>query len=129
MAVSGNYSDESTSGKSSVTWIVDSGCSKNLVGRPELLTNVRETDVELQLPNGEKIRATRRGEVKMETRVEGETIKLTIQDVLYVPGLTKNLLSYGTLDRKNIRLTYQGSQRYLATNGIKLAEVILVTKD
>jgi hypothetical protein len=41
-----------------------------------------------------------------------------------VPGLTKNLLSYVRLERKGVRLVYEGKQHYLANSNSKLAEVL-----
>jgi hypothetical protein len=109
----------------SMSWILDSGCSRNLVGRLDILTNVQESSLDLNLPNGSKIKATKRGEVKMKTYVNDEAIILTIKDVEYVPGLTKNLLSYGVLEKKGIRLHYEGARRYLIKDRNKIAEVHL----
>ncbi len=55
--------------------------------------------------------------------MDGEVIPLTIKDVEYAPGLHRNLLSYGILEKKGIRLVYEGSAKYLKNRLDKLTEV------
>jgi hypothetical protein len=126
MAVSQGAAVTTEDAPATIKWILDSGCSRNLVGQLGYLSNAVDTEVSLHLPNGNTIKASKQGEVRMKTKVDGETITLTIKDVLYVPGLTSNLMSYGLLDRKDIRLSYQGKGRYLIRGRDKLAEVKLV---
>ncbi len=54
----------------------------------------------------------------------GVSNNLDISNVELVPGLTKNLLSYVRLERKGVRLIYEGKKRYLANSISKLAEVL-----
>lgn len=49
-----------------------------------------------------------------------------VHDVEYVPGFKRNLLPYGVLEKKGVRLSYVGDKRYLVRQcGNKLAEDIL----
>ena len=107
-----------------IVWILDSGCARNLTGMESLLMNTRETETLLTLPDGTKMKSTKIGSVKMQTLVDGKMVQLTITNVEYVPGLKKNLLSYGIIESKGVVLSYIGSNRYLVNGkSQKLAAV------
>jgi hypothetical protein len=66
----------------------------------------------------------KRGTVSIKSIVTGVSNNLDISIVEIVPGLTKNLLSYVRLERKGVRLIYEGKKHYLANSTSKLAEVL-----
>ena len=60
----------------------------------------------------------------MNIEINNEVQQVTTTDVEFVPGLKKNLLSYGILESKGARLAYDGSKRYLVNNdGVKLMPI------
>jgi hypothetical protein len=60
----------------------------------------------------------------MVTNVNHETRHIVVEDVEYVPGFKRNLLSYVSLEKRGVRLQYEGDKRYLASKfGKKLVEV------
>ncbi len=108
-----------------IEWILDSGCGRHLTGNASLLSSdIATAATSLYLPDGSTVQSTKRGTVNMKTIVGVVPSNLRISDVELVPGLTKNLLSYVRLERKGIRLVYEGKQRYLASQTSKLAEVM-----
>jgi hypothetical protein len=47
-----------------------------------------------------------------------------VEDVEYVPGFKRNLLSYVSLEKKDVRLAYENNKRFLVSRlGTKMAEV------
>jgi hypothetical protein len=55
----------------------------------------------------------RKGSIEMVTQVGVETRHLMVHDVEYLPGFKRNLLSYGVLEKKGVRLSYVGEQALL----------------
>jgi hypothetical protein len=123
-----NIKDDVYEGKANdrtTEWILDSGCGRHLTGNANFLTTkISNASTSLYLPDGSTVQSTKRGTVSLKSIVAGETNNLTISDVEFVPGLTKNLLSYVRLERKGVRLIYEGQKRYLASSSSKLAEVL-----
>jgi hypothetical protein len=79
----------------------------------------------LVLPDGTRTKSFRKGKIEMVTQVGEETRQLIVHDVEFVPGFKRNLVSYMVLDKKGIRLNYEGDKRYLVSKcGTKLAAVI-----
>jgi hypothetical protein len=116
---------EDESNDRTTEWILDSGCGRHLTGNASLLTSkISGASTSLYLPDGSTVQSTKRGTVCLKSVVSGVSNNLTISDVELVPGLTKNLLSYVRLERKGVRLVYEGKQRYLANSNSKLAEVL-----
>ena len=113
-------------GENSIVWILDSGCSRNFTGNPRLLgPDAKGAETRLILPDGTRAKSTRRGSIAMTTEVKGIINRVTVENVEYVPGFKRNLLSYVNLERKGIRLVYEGNKRYLVRTATdtKVAEV------
>jgi hypothetical protein len=58
----------------------------------------------------------------MTTQVCDEMRYVTIKDAEYVREFTRNLLSYVNLEKKEIRLSYDGAKRYLSKGGTRIVE-------
>jgi hypothetical protein len=54
-----------------------------------------------------------KGTIEMVTYVGQATRHINVEDVEYVPGFKKNLLSYAHLEKKVVRLIYEDDRRYL----------------
>ncbi len=88
--------------------ILYSGCGRHLTGSPDLLgEDTDKAGASLVLPDGTRTRSLRKGKIEMVTLVGHETCHLVVQDVEYVPGFKRNLLSYVSLDKKGVRLCYE----------------------
>ncbi|KAH9120170.1 hypothetical protein AeMF1_007526, partial [Aphanomyces euteiches] len=72
-------------------WILDSGCTTDVTGDKTLFSKLtRSGQVSLRMANDTSVKSTQSGSVKI--RVDNDQI-LDRPWVMYVPGLTKNLLS------------------------------------
>ena len=78
------------------SWIVDSGATCHMCNDRSLFIELRKLDnpLEVTLGDGYNLDAIGRGVVVPETKLpSGRTKRCKLQDVLYVPKLSYNLLS------------------------------------
>ena len=81
------------------TWLVDSGASKHMSGFKDSLSNLTEKDSPHKVKLGDDYQYPIKG--VEETSYKLDSAKpMKNKDVLYVPGLKKNLLSISSLDMK-----------------------------
>ena len=87
----------STSGASSSVWYVDSGASRHMTGVREYFSELSEsgTDIEVVLRDDSIVREIGVGTLKFEREPKPP---LKESDVLYVPGMQKNLISISELE-------------------------------
>lgn len=75
-------------------WYVDSGASRHVTGRKDLLSELEPgSHSRISTAGGERLNIVGKGKVEISTDF-GE---IKFGDVLYVPGVTKNLLSVGRI--------------------------------
>ncbi|GAB9476474.1 unnamed protein product [Globisporangium polare] len=96
-------------------WILDSGSSRHLVGDERLLENARDCESECLLPGGESLLVNKVVSVLLNVAVRGERRGVRLTDVHFAPSLSRNIISYGRLERKGYRLVYDGNRRVLAS--------------
>jgi hypothetical protein len=75
------------------TWILDSGASSHMTGNKSYFSRLRTFDGNIKSATG-SAKAIGIGTIEVEDSNNG---RFEIQDVLYVPELTVNLISYGRL--------------------------------
>lgn len=75
-------------------WVVDSGASSHMTHRKDWLSDytVLNNVVNISVANGQQLSAIGSGDVR-----KAERMQFGVKDVMYVPGLTANLLSVSTL--------------------------------
>ena len=95
------------------------GCSA-LLGK-----DASEASTPLVLPDGTRTKSLRKGSIEMTTQVGEKTRHLTVHDVEFVPGFKRNLLSWVVLEKRGIRYSYVGDERYVVSQcGTTLAKII-----
>ncbi|KAG7578844.1 Zinc finger CCHC-type [Arabidopsis thaliana x Arabidopsis arenosa] len=88
---SGKASDKLSGKNNDLSWILDTGATHHMTGRPDLLENTRDiAPVSVLLPTGADAIATKQGTVRL-------TSQLSIINVYLVPGFHINLISFGQL--------------------------------
>ena len=81
------------------TWLVDSGASTHMTGYKEVLLDFRKKSCSTQVELGDDVRYEVNGVGSISLQLEfGSTLHL--EEVLYVPGLKKNLISVSVLENK-----------------------------
>uniref|UniRef100_A0AAV1U680 Polyprotein n=1 Tax=Peronospora matthiolae TaxID=2874970 RepID=A0AAV1U680_9STRA len=108
LAISNDSDEESDD------WILDSGSSRHLVNNASLLQGVRDCEHECHLADGEVIKLSRVGSVVLTVKAEGHERDVTLTEVYLAPDLSRNIMSYGKLERKGFGLVYDGTKRTLA---------------
>ena len=104
----------STISADSTSWITDSGAGPNhMTGNKQLLQQLTPlpTPIAVTVANGATLTATHYGSVTTDT--------LSLDHVLYVPGLHFNLLSVRAMDRRQHTTVFQQGKLYV-TNRLEL---------
>uniref|UniRef100_A0AAV1TGU4 CCHC-type domain-containing protein n=1 Tax=Peronospora matthiolae TaxID=2874970 RepID=A0AAV1TGU4_9STRA len=129
LAISNDSDEESDD------WILDSGSSRHIVNNASLLQGVRDCEHECHLADDEVIKLSRVGSVVLTVKAEGHERDVTLTEVYLAPDLSRNIMSYGKLERKGFGLVYDGTKRALArrSNGevvfdIKMENNVLYVK-
>ena len=81
----------------STTWYIDSGALSHMTGARDMFSELSQTgsDVEVVLGDNTVVRAVGWGTITFQR----ESMSLmTLRDVLYVPGLKKNLVLVSTIE-------------------------------
>ncbi|CAI5986252.1 unnamed protein product [Closterium sp. NIES-65] len=98
-------------------WFLDSGCSQHMTGRKEWFTVIRDPSATKSVKgfDGSMQEVAGVGEVLLEGT---NSLRVTLYDVLFVPGMKANLVSPGQLLDKGANLqTEEGVTRIIASGG------------
>ncbi|CAI5484284.1 unnamed protein product [Closterium sp. Yama58-4] len=84
-------------------WLLDSGCSQHMTSDKQWFEDLTEMDepVCVELADGSTLKSSMVGTIRAQAP-DGTTVRYT--EVLYVPGLKSNLLSYCQLLKKGARI-------------------------
>lgn len=98
-----NVSDSNKSHFDSESWIMDGGASAHMCHRRDFFTSfTEEHGSTVMLGNGALLEVQGRGTIKIQKLINGNWMDATINDVIYVPALKRNLLSEGQLTKRNM---------------------------
>jgi len=105
----GNNDDDAVIaiGKSRSTgWLIDSGATAHMTPHRNDLFEYKDLDskIEVTIADGKKIRVVGTGSVRL-TGIDGTRIKMV--DVLYIPGLDRQLLSVSRLADRGMSVEFQ----------------------
>jgi len=86
-------------------WIIDSGASQHMCKEKSMFSelNPLESPIQIRLGDNRKVEATHEGKIRLRTKNEG---KSTLNDVLYAPGLSQNLLSVSSCIKHGNRILF-----------------------
>jgi len=88
-------------------WLLDSGASKHMTFRRDWLSNMEPCDnEEVSLGDGGVCKVLGRGTVYIKRLINNQWLDSRLEDVLYVPSLSKNLFSVGACINKNFRVVF-----------------------
>ena len=84
---------------------VDSGASKHMMGYKELFVNMSEHDSPHKVKHGDDYQYPIKGSGQASYKIDsGKSLKM--KDLLYVPGLKKNILSIYALDVRGMSVAF-----------------------
>jgi hypothetical protein len=87
------------------TWLIDSGASKHMTGQRDILSYISKKKFSQKVTLGDDYQYPIKGVGESNYKLNlGNEMKM--KDVLYVLGLTKNLLSILDLEQKGFRVSF-----------------------
>jgi hypothetical protein len=102
------------------TWLVDSGASKHMTGYKEILSDFETKSFAEHVELGDDKCYKIEGVGSISFRLESGA-RLHVDEVLYVPGLKKNLLSVATLEDKGYWVIFKDRKALLWAKGSHLS--------
>ena len=107
------------------TWLVDSGASKHITSYKNYLSTLieKESHQKVKLRDDYQCPIKGVGEVSYKLK-SGKILKM--KDVLYVPGLKKNLLSISGLEKKGFKVTFVDGQILIWPRGKTIDDAIMI---
>jgi transposase InsO family protein len=110
------------------TWLIDSGASKHMTGQRDILSCISEKKFSQKVTLGDDYQYPIKGVGESNYKLNsGNSMKM--KDVLYVPGLTKNLLSISALEKKGFRVAFIDGEVLMWAKGETLKEAIVIGKE
>lgn len=112
------------------SWIVDNGASAHMTYRREFLHNFQPRLNCVRLGDRSELSVQGVGTVKIQKLIEGKGYDSTINDVLYVPELKRNLFSEGVVTSKGFSVTKSQDKAIIVDNeGSVMATAIKQTNN
>jgi hypothetical protein len=108
-------------------WYINSGDSSHMTGVREHLTDLRDTEARMAIALGDDTKVMMEIALGDDTlvRVVGSIVTfqrdgmqpISFKDVLYVPGLKKNLISVSTLQDRDLEVSFKGTEVLIHPKG------------
>ena len=107
------------------SWLVDSGASRHMTGHCEALTSYRKKKFTTQVELGDDSTYKIEGVGSTSLQLDSGTV-LHINDVLYVPGLKRNLLSIASLEDKGYKVLFMDKKVFLWEKDEELSSIVQI---
>jgi hypothetical protein len=85
------------------TWLI--GASKHMIGQRDILSCLTKNKFPQKVTLGDDYQYPIKGVGESNYKLDSGT-PMKMKDVLYVPGLTKNLLSISSLEKKGFKVAF-----------------------
>ena len=107
------------------TWFVDSGASKHMTGYKIYLSTLIERESHQKVNLGDDYQYPIKGVGEASYKLESRKLP-NMKDVLYLPGLKKNLLSISGLEKKGFRVAFVDGQVLMWPRGKTIDDAIVI---
>jgi hypothetical protein len=107
------------------TWLIDSGASKHMTGQKNTLSRLIEKDSPQKVSLGDDYQYPIKGMGEATYKLDSGT-PMRMKDVLYVPGLKKNLLSISALDKKGFRVAFIDGEVLMWSKGKTIEDAVVI---
>ena len=106
-------------------WLIDNGASKHMIGFQESFVRLSKHESPHKVKIGDDYQYPIKGSGESSYKLDsGKYMK--INDVLFVPGLKKNLLSIYVLDAKGMRVAFIDGQVIMWPKGKTIDDVVVI---
>lgn len=103
-------------------FLFDSGATSHMTNSEDGLLNTRAIDRDVQVGNGEIVKATKIGSLKTTLEdVNGKKVSVLLNDVSFVPDLKFNLLSVGKIASNGASIVYKKEGAFIDFDTTKIA--------
>jgi predicted aspartyl protease len=100
-------------------WLIDSGASRHMIGDRKNFSSMKENEtpykVEFVDKNSYVVKGIGQATIKMES-----CNSIHLSNVLYLPGLKKNLVSISCLEEKGDRITFVDGKVFVCSKDSKI---------
>ena len=107
------------------TWLIDSGASKHMIGYKESFSDLVQKDSPHKVKLGDDYQCPIKGVGEASYKLDSRK-PMKMKDVLYVPGLKKNLLSISSLDEKGFRFAFIYGEVLMWPRGKSIDDVVVI---
>jgi hypothetical protein len=107
------------------TWLIDSGASKHMTCQKDILSSLTKNDFFHKVSLGDDYQYTIKGMGESTYKLDSGTL-MRMKDVLYVPGLIKNLLSISAQDKKVFKVAFIDGEVLMRPKGKTIEDVIVI---
>jgi transposase InsO family protein len=107
------------------TWLIDSGASKHMTRQRNILSCISENKFSQKVTLGHDYQYPIKGVGESNHKLNSRN-SLKMKDVLYVPGLKKNLLSISALEKKGFKVAFIDGEVLMWAKGETLNEAIII---
>ena len=97
--------DHSYSASTSNTWYIDSGASSHMTGAREMFFELSQTETNVEVVLGDDLALRPVGHGTITFQRESMS-PMVLRDVLYVPGLKKNLVSVSMIEDQGLGMSF-----------------------
>jgi hypothetical protein len=107
------------------TWIIDSGASNHMTGEREIFSSLTDKNFPWKVTLGDDYQYPIKGLGDSNYKLDSAT-PMKMKDVVYVPGLTKDLLSISALDKKGFRVAFIDGEFLISSKGKTIEDAIVI---
>jgi hypothetical protein len=97
-------------------WYIDNGASSHITGLREHFSDLRVSEIRMEIALGDDRAFTVAGVGTVAFQRDGLP-PISFTDVLYVPGMKKNLISVSTLQDRGLEVTFRGIEVLIHPQG------------
>ena len=106
-------------------WLIDSGASKHMTIQRDILSSLTEKDFPQKVSLGDDYQYPIKGIGESTYKLDSGT-SMRMKDVFYVPGLTKNLISISTLDKKGFMVAFIDGEVLMCSKRKTIEDAIVI---
>ena len=106
-------------------WLLDSGCLEHIVNNYKFFEKYvnLENHVDVELPNGKILKATKIGNVKTYFKTYDNENEIDIKNVYYVKDIGKNILNFSRITKNNCTIVAKNNNAKIFDQNKKLITV------
>ncbi|CAF0996316.1 unnamed protein product [Brachionus calyciflorus] len=103
-------------------WLLDSGATNHLCCIKSMFSDLKPHSSKVKVGDGRDLEVMGIGNIKAKIKSKNDLKSITIENVLYVPELSVNLISIGKLSRKGFKIIFEREKCNIVSNDETIIE-------